>query len=549
MNRREFLKNSGWTLLGAAAGASFIGCATGAVSSKADSRIRRRFAPEGKKQNIYWGDVHNHCNITYGHGGLEAAFEAAKEQLDFVSVTPHALWPDIPGKGDPRLEWVIEYHESAFRRLRAGGWDRYVESTGRHNDPGKFLTFLSYECHSMEHGDHVVLHHDLRAPLLECASVPDLMRQLEGQKAFITPHHLGYMSGYRGYNWAAFKGGDQTPFVEIFSRHGLAESDQGDYDYLHDMGPRTWEGSALYGLEQGNRFGIMGSTDQHAGYPGSYGDGRMAVLAPSLDRDALWEAIRTRRIYCATGDKIAIDLRVNGEQMGGVTRGHKRDIYLGVEGWNFLDYVEIVKNGRTFARFEGPQSLRPMQNDDPVRARVKLEFGWNREEEPVRWDGEVRIDGGVINGVETCFRGLPYTSPQPGVPERQTKVNRLTKVSADSVAIEMYSVKNPNTLTPAMQGVILDVTMPRNAKITAAFNGRTFSHTLGELLEGSHSHFMRGWLSEAIRFNRAATPEAWSLEAALSDGKPERDADYYYARVRQRDGQWAWSSPIWVERV
>lgn len=33
----------------------------------------------------------------------------------------------------------------------------------------------------------------------------------------------------------------------------------------------------------------MASTDQHSGYPGSYGDGRIGVLAPSLTRDAIWE--------------------------------------------------------------------------------------------------------------------------------------------------------------------------------------------------------------------------------------------------------------------
>lgn len=37
----------------------------------------------------------------------------------------------------------------------------------------------------------------------------------------------------------------------------------------------------------------MASTDQHSGYPGSYGDGRIGVLAPSLTRDAIWEALQT----------------------------------------------------------------------------------------------------------------------------------------------------------------------------------------------------------------------------------------------------------------
>ena len=118
----------------------------------------------------------------------------------------------------------------------------------------------------------------------------------------------------------------------MYSRHGLAESDQGDYPYLHDMGPRQWEGTIQYGLELGNKFGIMASTDQHSGYPGSYGDGRIGVLAPSLTRDAIWEALRTRHVCAATGDKILIDFRLNDAFMGDVVRGNSRRIYLNVTG-------------------------------------------------------------------------------------------------------------------------------------------------------------------------------------------------------------------------
>jgi hypothetical protein len=28
----------------------------------------------------------------------------------------------------------------------------------------------------------------------------------------------------------------------------------------------------------------------------------------------------------------------------------------------------------------------------------------------------------------------------------------------------------------------------------------------------------------------------------------ERETDYYYARVRQHDGEWAWASPVWLRR-
>ena len=142
---------------------------------------------------------------------------------------------------------------------------------------------------------------------------------------------MGYITGFRGYNWKGFKDGDQqTPFVEMFSRHGLAESDMGDYDYLHDMGPRIYEGSVQYGLEQGHKFGLMCSTDQHAGYPGSYGDGRIGVLAPSLNRDDIWNNMGARHIYGITGDKIKIDFSINGAQMGDVIKGGRRDILYSV---------------------------------------------------------------------------------------------------------------------------------------------------------------------------------------------------------------------------
>jgi hypothetical protein len=73
---------------------------------------------------------------------MRDAFEAAKGQLDFVSVTPHAMWPNIPGKNDPRLSWVIDYHTDAFKRLRKGGYQKYQQMTKEYNKEGEFLTFI-----------------------------------------------------------------------------------------------------------------------------------------------------------------------------------------------------------------------------------------------------------------------------------------------------------------------------------------------------------------------------------------------------------------------
>ena len=142
MDRRNFLKASGWTLLGLAAAETIPGCAKLGDRDSLPGDLKKGF-PSLKGLKVFWGDVHNHCNVTYGHGDLSDALAAAEQQLDFVSVTPHALWPDIPGENDPRLNWVIGYHTEAFRRLRAGGYDKYLAAVRAANRPGLPLLRMS----------------------------------------------------------------------------------------------------------------------------------------------------------------------------------------------------------------------------------------------------------------------------------------------------------------------------------------------------------------------------------------------------------------------
>ena len=546
MDRREFLQSAGWSLAGLAAIGTLPGCAKG--DERLPGPLESTEMPSLKDFRVYWGDVHNHCNVTYGHGSLDDAIAAASEQLDFASVTPHAMWPDIPGEGDPRLEWVIGYHTEAFERLRNGGYEEYLAKMKAADRPRKFITYPSYECHSMLHGDHVALFKDFNAPLVEATSVPDLKEKLKGYDAYVTPHHMGYITGFRGYNWALHEDSPQTPFVEMFSRHGLAESDSGEYQYLHDMGPRQYEGSVLYGLEKGYKFGLMCSTDQHAGYPGSYGDGRIGVYAPALDRDVIFAEMGRRHVCGVTGDKIKVDFRIGQACAGDILKARRREIYVNVEGWNQLDYVDIMKNGRSVARLSAP--MRAAAPDGrTIRAKVKINFGWNREDTYIHWDGLVSLSEGRILDMQTCFRGAAFTSPQPGETEFKTRVNRVLNHDDRQVTLDLYSVKNPNVLTPAMQGIILDVEMPRDASVTVETRGHRFSYTLDELLEGARADFLRGWLSEAVQFERAVPEGGFCVGTVMTDTKQERDTDYYYVRVRQADGQWAWTSPIWVERA
>ena len=66
MNRRSFLKNTSWSFLGLAVSGSLLSaCQRGTAAGK-------KIMPSASNLKYFWGDLHNHCNITYGHGVLRS---------------------------------------------------------------------------------------------------------------------------------------------------------------------------------------------------------------------------------------------------------------------------------------------------------------------------------------------------------------------------------------------------------------------------------------------------------------------------------------------
>ena len=537
-------------------------CLVAAAACAPDSDNETAVAGVGAAQEnefkIYFGDLHNHSNLTYGHGSYENALENAAQSLDFFTVTPHAMWPDIDQlQGNPQLEWVIDYHRGAFVRLREPAyWNNYIEKLKQYNIPGVRITFPSFEIHSLKYGDHVVVSRlqDLELPAAGATVVELRDQALDSENTIITPHGIGYQSNFRGYNWDYFKQGAQTPFVEIYSRHGGSEGSIGPFGMYHDMGPRDYGGSMEAGLKRGFKFGVVASSDSHAGHPGGFGDGRMAVLARSLTRDDIWEAIRSRRVYATTGANILLDFRINGAYMGeAVADGEspRRMIEVAVEGMNQIDYVELIKNGATLHREHVSYTPRHDDSGGPIRAKVRFEFGWNQvaSKDRIDWQGKLSLSGGRLLKATPQFRGAPFTSPQRDADGHvipwESWVSRITESTDSSVSFDANSESNPAPMHPVTQSITLDVEMQPGDRILAQVNGQEFSHTLAELLQGSRSRFMRGWLTEAVSFNRAVPESGFLVEFELQD-EAGRDEDYYFLRVRQTDHQWAWSSPIWV---
>lgn len=498
---------------------------------------------------IFYGDIHNHCGISYGHGPLEDALANARQQLDFCSVTGHAHWPDMPDEPG-RLEGLVQYHLDGFAKL-ANNWPRVLDTMNAVNDPGRFVTFPSFEWHSMRSGDHAVYYRDGEGKLLRPDSIEDLYAQLDaldeaGVAVMANPHHIGYHRGSRGINWDHYDP-RFAPVVEMMSMHGCAESDASPKPYLHTMGPCDHTSTMQYGLAQGHVFGVVGSTDHHSAHPGSYGHGRMGVWAESLTRESIWEAIFARRTYALTGDRIELEFHLNGEPMGSVLEDPdpSRHVSVTVKGGAALEYVEVLRNNRVIHRHSpAPRGDAPLP--ETVRAKVLLEMGWGERGVTTHWDARFGIEAGTILSVEPRFRGSEIVAPQDEEPDAYA-FSTCERVAPNEVRVRTRTDANSTTSTPGMQGVCLEVEMSPHGRVYADFGSRRVSHTLAELVGGSRTGYLGGFVSPAYRFARATLREEYETTLEFADRRDQTTArDWYYVRVCQANGQWAWSSPIWV---
>lgn len=499
--------------------------------------------------NLYWGDLHNHCGITYGFGSLENALAAAREQLDFCAIIGHAMWPDMPEKTE-ELEFLVDFHTKGFTKLK-NGWNHVRETVKEHNVPHQFVTFQGYEIHSSEFGDHHILSPSDELPLIEADSPAGLVSALSPLPVIAVPHHVGYTPGYRGINWEAFSE-RISPIVEVFSKHGCSMSDTSAYPYLHTMGPRDSRNTIVSAIQRGKRFGFAGSTDHHAGYPGSYGDGRVAVLAKEKTREAIWEALLARRTYAVTGDKIACSFNVNGAVYGSEVKvSGRRQLQLDVTACDGIEKVTVYKNGKPWNIVNGISAGRVQQQAGQAKGKykVRVEMGWGENKTGYAWQGSARLDGGRILSIETCFRGQSVLAPTPEMrdnPDINSLGNKLISSSENTAEWTCTTFKNPSTQHSQTAALIFEIDGDASTNITIDVNGQTFVHTLGELLKGSRSAHMKSYSSEAVLFHRAVPENEYSFQGEWFDDEKQLDCDIYHVEIKQWNGQYAWISPVFV---
>lgn len=467
---------------------------------------------------IYWGETHGHTGFAEGQGSPDGYYTFGRDvaRLDFLSLSEHDIWMDD-------FEWLT--------------LQRLVE---KYRVPGQFTTILGFEWTSRlpYGGHHNVFFRDtpgrLRVPNQKAPLLDELYEGLRAGNAerdvLIVPH------AHQPGDWSN-SDGPLERLVEIQSGHGTFD----------------WFGNKY--LQNGHRVGFVGASDNHVGHPGYSGGtnrqlgGLAAVLAAENTPDAIFDGLRSRATYATTGERIVLDVDLNGVGMGQeMDQTPDRTIRCTVNGTAPIDAIDVVKNGSIV------YTKRYFSTDVSSEVNVQVTFESSTEVIGRRqvprgdrpWRGGIRVEGAEIVGLDEPWYRHPGTYS--------------ARLEGGRVHFAMHTRGRGTALVLKLRGASADTRVMVDMDATRERPGSGGYERTPQRLPANQQAFRLGDLNGEVdrrEYKVLEHTDAVSVQLVASDGALDQDftyedrdepttGDYYYLRVRQIDGAIAWSSPFWV---
>ncbi|MEG2018793.1 MAG: DUF3604 domain-containing protein, partial [Clostridium sp.] len=430
-----------------------------------------------------------HTNIHHEQmNKLDEWYNQAKEVIDFW---PIAYYPFYVRK-DASGILLEDIHSNEEVQ---NDWERvlkFVDDKNKENP--NFILFPGYEWQGAGlDGDHNIFFKE-SGQLVTPLRYEELYSELKDSDAMAIPHHLAYSLGHRGKNWSTHIE-EFSPFAEIFSSHGSSES--GDTDihmtrHIH-MGPRTGGTSVFDGLKLGHKVGIIASGDNHS-VAAQYGHGYAGVLAEDNTQEAIWDAMKNRRVYGMTSGKVKMLYSIDENIMGSDfdTKENVLKHHIEVETQDAIDRIVIYKDGKPYHTYNHSEMWINEELEENVKFKFKVEFGWGPDLkiypdiQKKNWTGSLKTEG-KISSIEKCWTSVGQSLKQ--IDERSCEFEVTTRKTTQS-----GKWMGPSPVTT--EGFVFEIEAPLNSDVILEIDNKIYVKKVSELLENTQ---LIVFLEEAVQ--------------------------------------------------
>ncbi|MEE2657199.1 MAG: DUF3604 domain-containing protein [Candidatus Latescibacterota bacterium] len=456
----------------------------------------------------FWGDLHGQSEETVGTNSVEDYFRFARDVsfLDFVG------------------------HQGNDFQITPEFWERIGRCAREFYEPRRFVVFPGYEwsattpaggdrnVYFLNEGETIfrTSHWQVAQRADETNDrypVAELFAELrQGGPAMVVPHIGGRPANL------TFHDPDLEPVIEIYSAWGQFEW------LLHEA------------IERGYRVGFCAGSDDHKGrpgasYPGSssfgvYG-GLTCVLAEELTRESIWDALRARRCYATTGQRIILDVRAQdgchrvGEAFA-IEPSEAVSLDISACGTGQIEEVIVYRGLECIHRH--PE----VAERDPFRLRVVWSGARIKGRDRIaQWDGRLELTGVTLEAVAE----YAFDSAAEGVLEQ------------GSNCVAWQSVTSGDE-----DGLILTLAGSPSGRLSFRSKITDFDIDLEQLQREAYVHDAGGvGLQVRVEYLPVGL-QSRECRFQVVDESPVDGTHPYYVRLTQADGARAWSSPFYVTR-
>jgi hypothetical protein len=146
--------------------------------------------------------------------------------------------------------------------------------------------------------------------------------------------------------------------------------------------------------EKKYKMGFIASGDHN-----NMGIGVAALWVKEISRSGIIEALQNRRTFATTGDKMFVDLKVNGAPMGSVTGSDKiPELAINVLGQYPLEKVEILRNSEVIQKFDIDDNILEFQenySDDDYKDETEALYYYVRaiqKNNAIAWSSPIWVE-------------------------------------------------------------------------------------------------------------------------------------------------------------